>query len=407
MAGRKPRRTSRLGTIWRNSSGGWVVRYDRAGQHHTAGHVFGSFELADQWLSAEALLIARDEWTPPAARRAAQEAAGTAAAITFGAYAKQWVANRQVKGRPLRPRTAEHYRALLDGWLKPFADKPMVAVDRAMVAAWYRKLPEDKPTMRSHAYSLLRSIMRTAVADGLVEKNPVDIHGASAKPSPADLDLFTPEQISELADLMPPRHRMAVLLAAWCGFRFGELCALRRRDVTITDDAHATIRVERAVVTVGGKRVVGPPKSAAGVRTVLVPPHIVGDLKAHLKDHTQWGADGLLFPPSNPVYDFLTPGAFYGHKPVVNKQGKTVDPGNGWYLARHTIGRDDLSFHKLRHFASTSLMISGASEREVGAILGQSDMTVVKRYQHLVASRQADLAERMSQLAALGKEEAK
>lgn len=145
----------------------------------------------------------------------------------------------------------------------------------------------------------------------------------------------------------------------------------------------------------------GHSKSDAGTRTVVVPPHIIGDLKAHLKTYAQWGADGLLFPPTNPAFDFLTPGQFYGHKPVINKAGKVIDPGNGWYLARHQIGKDDLSFHKLRHFASTNYMIAGASEREVGGILGQSDMSVVKRYQHLIDSARNDLAARMSELAQL------
>lgn len=399
---KKPRRTSTLGTIYTNSAGTFLARYDRNGRRHTPSHGFPSFKLADDWLAAEQLLIARDEWTPPAQRRAEADAATQVATLTFGVYAEQWVANRQVKGRALRPRTAEHYRRLLASWLQPFANTPVSSIDRAMVAAWYRKLDPEKKTMRSHAYALFRSIMATAVKDGLVDRNPVDIHGASAKPTPAQIELFTPAQINDLADLMPPQHRVMVLLAAWCGFRFGELCALRRCDVTINKAGnHATIRVERAVVSVNHKRVLGPPKSDAGTRTVVVPPHIIDDLKTHLKTWAQWGADGLLFPPTNPAFDFLTPGQFYGHKPVISKTGKVIDPGKGWYLARHQIGKDDLSFHKLRHFASTNYMIAGASEREVGGILGQSDMSVVKRYQHLIDSRRDDLAARMSELAKL------
>ena len=67
---KQPRRTSSPGTIYTNRAGSFLVRYDRNGQRHTPNHGFPSFKLADDWLAAEQLLIARDEWTPPAQRRA-------------------------------------------------------------------------------------------------------------------------------------------------------------------------------------------------------------------------------------------------------------------------------------------------------------------------------------------------
>ena len=64
---------------------------------------------------------------------------------------------------------------------------------------------------------------------------------------------------------MPERHRLMVLLAAWCGLRFGELTELRRSDL---DLKNGRIRVRRAVVHVDGVAVVGTPKSDAGTRDV-------------------------------------------------------------------------------------------------------------------------------------------
>ena len=65
-------------------------------------------------------------------------------------------------------------------------------------------------------------------------------------------------------------------MSAWCGLRFGEVTELRRKDVGA--DA-ATLHVARGVTHHGGCHI-DTPKSGKG-RTVVVPPHIRGDLRHH------------------------------------------------------------------------------------------------------------------------------
>ena len=50
----------------------------------------------------------------------------------------------------------------------------------------------------------------------------------------------TPQQIATIADNMPDKYRALILLAAWCGLRWGEVSELRRQDV---DLASMTVRV--------------------------------------------------------------------------------------------------------------------------------------------------------------------
>ena len=47
-----------------------------------------------------------------------------------------------------------------------------------MVRAWYATLSPDTPTLRAHAYGLLRAILHTAVYDGEISANPAHIRGA-------------------------------------------------------------------------------------------------------------------------------------------------------------------------------------------------------------------------------------
>lgn len=359
-------------------------------RRHTAGVTFSNEVRAQGWLAQELTLIEVGRWTPPAERRRQTEVAST----TFDEFAREWIGNRLVKGRPLKDRTREHYLDIHERWFTPFHDRPLAAITHTEVDRWYRNLP-DAPTMRSHAYSLLKSIYRTAVARRLVTESPVAVEGATARATPKDITLLTVAQVQALADAMPPRHRLLVLLAAWCGLRFGELTALRRRDIDVVE---GTITVEQAAVTVGGARMITTPKSAAGRRTVYLPPHLSEDVHAHLTAFTDPDDDALVFPGNDDMP--LTPGQVYGHTPRFDRRtGKRKHPGNGFYKARHEIGRPDFRFHDLRHFAATMAAISGATTKELMQFAGHSDIHVAMRYQESVNSRKRELAQRMTALA--------
>ena len=62
---------------------------------------------------------------------------------------------------------------------------------------------------------------------------------------------------------MPPNLRAAVLLAAWCALRQGELAELRRKHARLTE---GVLRVERAVIRVNGANICRRPKTEAGTR---------------------------------------------------------------------------------------------------------------------------------------------
>jgi integrase len=71
------------------------------------------------------------------------------------------------------------------------------------------------------------------------------------------------------------------------------LLALRKDRV----DLHAcTVQVvEQYQELASGELILGPPKTAAGHRTVSIPEAILGDLREHLRQHTAPGPRALLF----------------------------------------------------------------------------------------------------------------
>ena len=166
--------------------------------------------------------------------------------------------------RQLKDRTRAHYRWLLDEHLIPaFGSRPLASITSDEVRSWFTGFGADKPTVRSHAYGLLRSIMGTAASDGRVGLNPCVIRGAATTKRKHQIRPASLPELAKLTQAMPAHYQAMVLLASWCAFRFGELTELRRVDVDV-DVGRGVIHVERAVVRAAGGFAVGLPKSDAG-----------------------------------------------------------------------------------------------------------------------------------------------
>jgi integrase len=184
---------------------------------------------------------------------------------------------------------------------------------------------------------------------------------------------------------MPEKYRLLVLLAAWCGLRFGELTELRRSDL---DMRNGRIKIRRAVVHLNGEIIVGTPKSDAGVRDVAIPPHLLPIVKSHIAEHAEFGRDGLLFPASGGGH--LSPSSLYGRAPTRTRSGW------GFYAARATAKRPDLRFHDLRHTGAVLAAATGATMAELMARLGHSTQGAALRYQHAAQDRDMEIAKRLS-----------
>ncbi len=286
--------------------------------HHPSG-TFGTLMDASGWLAAERRKIDNGDWTAPSRRNS------TLPPATFGVFAESWLTDR-----PLKPRTRDLYRRLLDQKILPtLADVPLSAITQQTVRQWYTTLDPKLPTRRAHAYALLRTILGSAVTEGLLAANPCHIRGAGQSKRVHKIKPATLGELEVIVAELPDRYGLMVLLASWCALRFGELIELRRSDI---DVKAGKIMVRRAVTVVNGEAIVGDPKSDAGIRDVAIPPHLLPVVREHLTTFAEWGRDGLLFPAA-------IKGGHLGHGTFF----KT------WDKAREAAGRPDLRFHDLRH----------------------------------------------------------
>ena len=289
MAGRQRRR--QFGALRKLPSGRWQASYlGPDGTRHTARTpdggplTFAAKADADRWLALRQAEIVRGAWLPPA-----EPAPKPAAPKMLGEYSAAWLA-----GRELSESTRRLYRATLAKQILPtFGATPLTEITPAKVRDWHARLrTKTGPRQRAAAYSLLRTIMTTAVADEAIAANPCRIRGAGSAKRAKPIRPATLAELEVLTEAMPPRYRLMVLLAAWCGLRFGELAELRRADIDLGD---GVVRIRRGVIRTDDGRLVKDPKSEAGKRDVAIPPHLMPMVHDHLIEHAGRGLDALLF----------------------------------------------------------------------------------------------------------------
>jgi integrase len=363
---------------------------------------FGTKRAAELAIAKESSLMENDPegWRPPRERAqvaATERARALAAAVTFSEYAADFLRTRVVGGQPLQPSTKKRYSELLAKYINPtFGDLSLDQISPSLVATWWDALPES-PKIRREAYTLARAVMTQATSvHGPLPGGSVafQIRGAGTGVSPKRETTVTGPELKIILATIRPEWRLMVLLALWCGMRFGELAALRRRDIDLKE---GVIRIRRSLGLAGSaEKHVKAPKSAAGVRDQRIPATILPELRDHLAARMQ-ELDGLVFPSPNGGH--LNPSVFYGKPRFAPKKPKPAPVPGGWFAARSAADRPDLRFHDLRATGATLLAQSGASIAEVMEFLGDSTPTAAMRYVRSRSTRMDALTGHLSDLA--------
>jgi integrase len=218
----------------------------------------------------------------------------------------------------------------------------------------------------------------TAVDDQIIPRNPCRIRGAGTE-KPAERPVLTTRQVLDLADRMPDaRFRLMVLLGAFTSLRWGELAALRRCDLDLD---LGTVSVRRQQVELDtGQLIVTPPKSAAGVRTVAIPPAVLGAVRDYLEAGKDQPPDALLFSGT---------------------RGGALRRSNfrrdvRWSAVAAAIGAPGLHFHDLRHTGNTLAASDGASLRDLMDRMGHDSVRAALIYQHATTQASRRIADSIS-----------
>jgi integrase len=334
------------------------------GVEYTALETFRTQREADANLAQIRADLGRNTWVDPLAGR-----------VVLEEYAWRWLAERP----SLRPRTRELYEGELRLHILPaLGGVELCDLSTSRVRSWHAGLlnaGRPGPTTVAKCYRLLRTILGTAVEDGIVTKNPCVIKGAGVERHP-ERPVATVEQVVGLADAIDARFRAMVLVAAFTSLRLGELLALTRRSLDLKDGTITVVAQLQELAKGGHYR--GLPKSEAGRRTVALPDVLLPMLGSHLETWVSPEPDSLIFGGLNGGP--LRRATFY----------------KAWHKAVDQVGLADFRFHDLRHTGNTLSAATGASTKELMARMGHSSARAALIYQHATKQRDAAIAQGLS-----------
>jgi integrase len=229
-----------MASIAKRDDGRWRARYrDPAGKEH-ARH-FPRKVDAQRWLDGVTTAVQTGTYVDPGRSR-----------VTVGAWSARWLA---AQGQ-LKPSTRARYEGILRVQVMPtWGTVALSDVTHADIASWVSSLDLAPATVRQ-AHRVLSLVLRLAVRDGRIARNPADRVPLPRAAKP-DKRFLTHAEVDALAEAAGD-HALAIRVLAYCGLRFGELAALRVRRV---DLLRRRIEIAEAVTEVGGRAVFGTPKT--------------------------------------------------------------------------------------------------------------------------------------------------
>lgn len=350
-------------TIDRRENGRYRARYqgpDRRWRSRT----FDRRIDAQRWLSNELVKLDRGEWVDPRAGR-----------VLFESVAGQWMAGRAA----LRASTRARDRSYLNSLVLPhLGHMPVGSVQPSDLEAWVADLMAagKAPATVQKAWQIASGVFRLAVRDRLIALSPArDVRLPKIERS--EPIAFTVEEVMRLAETIDPRYRALVLVGAFGGLRIGELAGLQLGDF---DPLRSLIRVRRTASDVRGEIIVGPPKTAKSIRTVVLPRSITEQLVGHIAQLEETDTDAWIFPA-----------------PEGGPIRRTAWIRRVWKPALAAASLDlDLGTHTLRRSQVALLIAQGEHPKVIADRLGHTSVrTVLDVYGHLYEGADEAAADRL------------
>jgi integrase len=360
----RPKEVQRLGSIRRHRSK-WQARY-RDPDGNVRGKSFARKLDARRFLAEIEADKLRGAWIDPKHGHVHLEAFWTAHLLPH-------------LETLLRPTTLDLYERLWRRYIRPsLGGRPISSIRPADIQETLGRMMEQgvgRPTVNA-TFRLLSRVLKSGVNGGFIPRNPAE-RVSTPTVQQKEMRFLDLKDISHLSEAAPDEWKAFLLVAIWGGLRFGEISALRTKDI---DFLRRQIRIEHSITEVNGRISVGPTKNK-GRRVVAMPTFVIEALAAHLN---QWPA---------------TPEGFIFRSPTGGYVRRSNFRQRVWLPTLKQAGIEGLRFHDLRHTAAALAIAVSAHPKALQARLGHSSITTtLDRYGHLMEGLDQRLAIRLQEL---------
>lgn len=369
MSTAKPKRTP--GIEQRTAKDGTVsfraTVFDKRTGKRT-NRTFPNLTAAKRWREDATVALRRGEFRVEQSPRVAEALADLLDGMSTGR-----VLNRS--GERYRPGTVRTYGYAIRDVLAPkLGHLRLHEVRRRDVQRVANEMRETNASASKITNTIdpLRVVFRRAIREDLITTSPCD-HLELPAVRPQRKTALDPAAVTTLIDALPDDLAPLYATAFYAGLRRGELRALRWDHLDLD---RAVIYVRESWDDVEGAQ---EPKSAAGVRDVLILPMLRTLLAGHGLRTGRTGND-LVFG--------RTAGEPFA-KQTVGRRAK---------LAWEAAGLEPTTLHRARHCAASFLVASGLDVTTVREYLGHADSRItLELYSHAIPDRHRLAAERVEE----------
>lgn len=298
-------------------------------------------------------------------------------AETFGSVAEQWFATKAHR----KPKTVAGYRSILDTLvLAKWGEVPLKQIDYQAYSTWLGGLAVDgsqrgtalSASRITQAHQLVGAVLKYAQRTGKVAKNvALEIKRSEDLPQQTERErrYLSHAELLRLARATE-RFETLTLVLGYCGLRFGEAAALRRKHV---GDKELTIRV--SATHVAGQGIVESSTKTRRARQVPVPDPVWDRLKKELPDDP----NALVFPRKR------------GGLLPIEEYRRAFDK------ACAEVKIEGLVPHGLRHTTASLAISAGANVKVVQRMLGHATAAMtLDLYGHLLDDDLSAVAKALS-----------
>ena len=292
--------------------------------------------------------------------KAKEEGSLAAQDYTFGEWAEIWFDNHKEN---IQSTTQESYRYTLRILEGHFGRRRLKQIKAYDIEQFLKKLRKDgaSNSRLAQCRGMLFQIFNKAVANDLLDKNPVAFADKLRKARPKPKDTFTPEEVKFLLKNLPENLiGWSIRLMLGTGMRGQELLALEPRH--ISEDGSSII-IEQALSRDKGTAVLGTPKSFDSYRNIPVPENIRYCARL-LRDTTNkfiWESPKKPGKPCNQSH-------------FRNLYKKTLEAMEGVRV---------LPPHCCRHTYVSQMQMLGVDLATIQSIVGHADVDMTKHYLHV------------------------
>lgn len=284
-------------------------------------------------------------------------------------YVTQWLARKKGETMGVTYKLYEHAVTEFRTWLGDKATQPLHYITAGTVASWRDKAAaKSTPRTANNKLKIIRNLFQTAWRDGLIPENPA-AKVQTLKTVEGNRRPFTLEELKVLLDVASPEWRGMILAALYTGQRLKDIASLTWANVDLEREEL------RLATSKTGRRQVIP--IARPLRRHIETLPAGDDPRAPLFPNAFRIATGNRDTSalSQQFHDVLVSAGLAAPRPP-----KWKAQGKGRETARV---RSEVTFHSLRHTATSLLKNAGVSEAVARDIIGHESAAISRHYTHI------------------------